>query len=51
MKSIEQKMAEDYVNSRWPDLKGELRAAAIRGYLEGYKSAPPPIFQLELNFD
>lgn len=50
MKSIEQE-AEDYVLRLWPGLKGKLRQAAIKGYIDGYKSAPRPIIQLEFNFD
>lgn len=50
MESIEQ-MATDYVVNRWPELRGELKQSAIRGYIDGFKSAPPPINQLELNFD
>ena len=50
MKTIKQK-AEDYVMKQWPELKGKLKRNAIRGYMDGYKSAPNPIVQLEINFD
>lgn len=50
MKTIEQ-MAEAYVNIMWPELKGKLKQAAIRGYVDGYTSAPRPIIQLEIKFD
>ena len=44
------RLAEEYVISRWPELKGKLKQAAIKGYINGYKSAPSPIVQLELKF-
>lgn len=50
MKTVEQR-GENYVNIRWPELKGKLRQVAIKGYIDGYKSAPCPIVQLEFNFD
>lgn len=42
------RLAEEYVISRWPELKGKLKQAAIKGFIDGYKSAPCPIVQLEL---
>lgn len=42
-------MAEEHVNSRWPELKGKLKQAAIKGFIDGYKSAPCPTIQLELD--
>ena len=42
------RLAEEHVTSRWPELKGKLKQAAIKGYIDGYKSAPSPIVQLEL---
>lgn len=42
------RLAEEYVISRWPELKGKLKQAAIKGYIDGYRSAPCPIVQLEL---
>ena len=50
MKTIKQ-MAEEHVAIRYPELKGRLKQKAIRGYIDGYKSAPNPIVQLEINFD
>lgn len=51
MNTIIEQIAEDFVNNRWPELRGELRQTAIRGYIDGYKSVPPPYVQLEINFD
>ena len=48
MKTVKQ-MAEEHVISRWPELKGKLKQAAIKGFIDGYKSAPCPTIQLELN--
>ena len=50
MTTIKQ-MAEDHVAIRYPELKGRLKQNAIRGYIDGYKSAPHPIIQPEINFD
>lgn len=50
MTTVEQR-AEDYVNKQWPEIKGKIRQAAIRGYIDGYMSAPHPYVQLGLNFD
>ena len=50
MKTIKQ-MAEEHVASRHPELKGRLKQIAIKGYIDGYKSAPNPIVQLVIDFD